>query len=342
MNIILLAGGSGTRLWPLSHSDFPKQFVKLKGMPKTIFQMTVDRCLKLAPLENVYVVTNRSYAGIVHQQIEQMGFRIPAPNVLVEPSSKNTLPAIAYAAQHIHAKGNQLALVLPSDHIIEDDRKFADRIELSLPLTDQRLVIYGIKPSKPHSGYGYIKPGDPDFIGFRVEEFKEKPSEALAAELILEGCLWNSGIFAFQTGVFLEELKEHCPDVYDAFLLPSVQQKYENTPGISIDYGVMERSRRVSVVPMDVRWNDLGSFDSFFDEYRPDENGNITFSDEVLIDSTGNLVYLEQDRNVALIGVDDLIIVEKDNFLLICKKSQSQKVKDIVQQLKLRAAEVVT
>lgn len=342
MKIILLAGGSGTRLWPLSNIDFPKQFVKLKGMPKTIFQMTVERCRKIVSIEDVIVVTNHSYADIVHRQIEQMGYRIPVQNVLVEPFAKNTLPAITLAVQHIHKSGNQQVLVLPSDHLIQDDSTFTQCVENSLLLTDQWLVTYGIEPHKPHTGYGYIKRGKPKLMGYQVDEFKEKPSKELAEQFILQGCLWNSGMFAFQTSVFLEEIEKHCPEVWKAFQQQFIWEQYEATPGISIDYGLMERSERVAVVPMNVKWNDLGSFDSFFDEYEPDENGNITFADEVLIESKGNLVYLEESKNIALIGVEDLIIVEKDNFLLICKKSQSQKVKDIVNKMNPLASGATT
>ncbi len=334
MKAIILAGGSGTRLWPLSRNNYPKQFLMLKNMDKSIFQLSFKRCLKLTGLTQIYIVTNISYEFLVLGQIEELGYKFNKEQILVEPSGKNTLPAICFAVKEIQKQGNDIVAVFPSDHLTEDDEMFIQTIKQGEQLAGEYIITFGIHPDKPHTGYGYIKPAKPLGQGYQVAEFKEKPDYDTALEYLKEGYLWNSGMFMFKTEIFLEEVKQYNPQIYELFDLKDIEEIYKKTPNISIDYGIMEKSGRVAVVPLNIKWSDLGSFDTFYDEFPGDENGNITFHDDILIDASNNLLYTSEDKSVALIGANDLIVVDQRDALLICKKDNSQKVKEVVERLK--------
>lgn len=334
MKVIILAGGSGTRLWPLSRTNYPKQFLKLKGMDKSIFQMSFQRCLKLTESNQVYIVTNREYRFLVLGQIEELGYKFDEKNILIEPTGKNTLPAIYYAVREIQKHGDDISVVFPSDHLIEDEINFIETIRSGIELASEYIITFGIKPSKPHTGYGYIKPQAALKIGYKVDEFKEKPNLDTAMSYIEKGYFWNSGMFMFRTDIFTEELKHHCPEVFTSFQEKDIEKIYEVTPNISIDYGIMEKSQKVAIVPMNVKWTDLGSFDAFYEQFAKDENDNVVFDGDILIDSANNLLYTDKDKAVAIVGVNDLIIVDEKDALLICKKDHSQKVKEVVDRLK--------
>jgi len=269
MKVIVLAGGSGTRLWPLSRTNCPKQFLRLKNMPRSIFQMTVARACRLTGLQEIYLVTNACYKFLVRSQIEELGLKASEVNILIEPEGRNTLPAILYGVREIRKHGEDLAVVFPSDHLVGDELKFLRVVQKGAALAGEYLVTYGIKPDKPHTGYGYIKPGEPVGEGYQVAEFKEKPDEKAALRYLEKGYLWNSGMFLFHTGVFAEEVERHCPEVSRAFTAEDISEVYKKTPAVSIDYGLMEKSRRVAVVPLEVKWSDLGSFDAFFGDFLP-------------------------------------------------------------------------
>jgi len=335
MKVIILAGGSGTRLWPLSRSNFPKQFLNLKNTGRSLFQLTIERSFRLAGPDQIYIVTNSAYKFLVLGQLEELGIKFNENNVLIEPAGKNTLPAILYGVKEIQKSGNEdLVVVFPSDHIVQDGEDFLSAIQNGQVLAGEYLITYGIKPDKPHTGYGYIKPGDSLYAGYRVAEFKEKPDKETALIYLQEGYLWNSGMFMFHTGIFMEEVRRYCPEVYQAFDGGGIDAAYEKTPAISIDYGIMEKSERVAVVPLAVKWNDFGSFDSFYEEFKRDGKGNILFNDGVLIDSANNLLHTAKDKVAALIGVNDLIVVDERDALLICKKDHAQRVKEVVDYLK--------
>lgn len=338
MKIIILAGGSGTRLWPLSRSHFPKQFIKFHGKPKSLFQETFERSLMLAPPEDIYVVTNEKYKFLVMGAVEELGCRYGEDHILVEPSAKNTLPAICAGVSEIIQRSHDTVVVFPSDHIIEDGKAFTDLIRVSEPLSANTLITFGIKPNHPHTGYGYIAPGTPYENGYIVKAFKEKPDHATACAYIRDGYLWNSGIFMFQTEVFMQEVARLAPEIYQAFAEGGSLSECFSRIGhpISIDYGIMEKSKRISVVPVAIGWNDMGSFDAFYDIFSKDADGNIATEETIAINATDNLIYAEPGKLVAAIGVDDLIVIDSRDALLICKKDQSQKVKEVVDSLKSR------
>ena len=336
MKALILAGGSGTRLWPLSREYYPKQFIKFEEFNKSLFQMTFERCLKLTNIKDIYIVTNEKHKFLVLGQLEEISYNINEENVLIEPIGKNTLPAIFYGVREIKKYGDDVVGVFPSDHLIENGEKFVNTIKAAEKLAEEYLITFGIKPNKPHTGYGYIKPGEKLEIGYKVDEFKEKPDKKTAEEYIKKGYLWNSGMFLFRTDIFEEEVKKYCPEVYEAFKLNDINEIYKKVPDISIDYGIMEKSNRVAVLPLEIKWSDLGSFDSIYEEFKKDMDGNIIHGENVIINSKNNLVKVHDGKLISLINVNDLIVVDTKDALLICKKEHSQKVKDVVKKLKER------
>jgi len=338
MKMIIMAGGSGSRLWPLSRAHFPKQFLKLSGMDKSIFQMTIERCMLMGQLEDIYIVTSRDYMHLVRGQIEEMGKSLPDEQILLEPEAKNTLPAILYAVQAIRLKGDDICAVFASDHIIDEPQLLADTILGARELASKGFVCFGITPSTPEPGYGYIKPGETVPGGYVVAEFKEKPDLKTAEVYVKSGYLWNSGIFIFDSKQFYEAVEKYNPEVYEAFKSADVEEKFQKTPSISVDYGLIEKMERVYCVPFNIDWNDVGNFTTFYDRYhtKRDDNGNVYFNDEIMIDSDNNLVYSEGDKAVAMIGVSDIVVVDQKDALLVCRRDESQRVKDAVDILKKR------
>jgi len=338
MKIIIMAGGSGTRLWPLSRTHFPKQFLVLPGMEKSIFQMTIERSLLMGDMEDIYIVTSKDYLQLVQEQIKELSKVLPAENILLEPEAKNTLPAILFAVQAIREKGEDTCAVFASDHVIDNPKVLSDIVTGAVPLAEKGFVCFGITPTSPETGFGYIKPGDNVEGGFIVDNFKEKPDYETACRYVKDGYLWNCCIFLFQSKQFEEAVKKYNPEVYEAFQEADTEMKFSKTPKISVDYGLIEKMETVYGVSIDMGWNDLGSFASFYDRYhhKKDDNGNICFNDEIMLSSERNLVYSEGEKAIALVGVNDTIVVDQKDVLLICKNDKTSMIKDVIDTLEKR------
>ncbi|MDO9325980.1 MAG: mannose-1-phosphate guanylyltransferase/mannose-6-phosphate isomerase [Methanoregula sp.] len=323
MKSIILAGGVGTRLWPLSREYYPKQFIQLNG--HSLFQKTCERAAHLSGFDGIYVVTNKIHHYLVRNQIEELGYSLPEDHLLAEPTGKNTLPAIAWAMQRIRADDpSASAVVFPSDHLLGDTA--LDQIRAAEPLSTQYLVTFGVRPTSPQTGYGYIKPGKSLLLGSVVDAFKEKPDEKTAEEYVKCGYLWNSGIFLLSTDCFFEELKTYSPALFTAFSGTNTPD-YTNLESISIDYGLLEHSGRVAVVPLDASWSDLGTFKALYDVEQHDAQGNVGKAE--YLSAENNYVY-SSGKHIGLIGVQDLVVVDTTDALLICDNKHTEQVKKLV------------
>lgn len=340
---VVLAGGSGSRLWPMSRASHPKQFLALHG-EDSMLQTTVKR-LADVDVESSITICNEEHRFFVAEQlraIDKMG------SIVLEPAGRNTAPAIALAA--LVSKGDPLLLVLAADHVIQDQQAFTQAVTDAIPLAESgKLVTFGIVPSAPHIGYGYIKRGQSQGCGYIVDEFVEKPSSEVAQEYVNSGgYYWNCGMFLFKASRYLEELQKFRPDIYDACKLSINDVKsdldflrvnkniFEACPSESVDYAVMERTADAVVVPMDAGWTDVGSWSSLWDISAKDVNGNMTHGDVILHDVNNSYVRTD-GKLVAAIGVDDLIIVATKDVLMIAHKSSAQDVKVITEKLKSKS-----
>jgi mannose-1-phosphate guanylyltransferase len=339
---IVMAGGSGTRLWPLSRAAHPKQFLALHG-DDTMLQATFRR-LDGLDIQSSVTICNEEHRFFVAEQLREID---KLGSIILEPMGRNTAPAIALAALSSPEGDDPLMLVLAADHVIQDEASFTKTVMSAIPLAEAgKLVTFGIVAHEPNTGYGYIKKGESQGPGFTVDAFIEKPSFEAATKYLESGdYLWNSGMFLFKASRYLEELQSHRPDIYEACQLSMKDISKDNDflrvneaafsacPSDSIDYAVMEKTDDAIVVPMDVGWSDIGSWSSLWDISKKDANGNASFGD-VKLHETHNSYIRTDGKLVAAIGVDDLVIVSTKDVLVVAHKDSIQDVKIVAQQLK--------
>lgn len=350
---VILCGGSGTRLWPLSRPEYPKQFCTLFGT-KSLFQATVERNSIFSG--KVLIVTNAAYASIAHKQLASIAQARRASYVL-EPLGRNTAPALALACLSLSSE--ELVLVTPSDHVIRDEPAYRRAVEDALAAASSGLLVtFGFKPDYPETGYGYIEAEEPEpGLAWRsVRSFREKPGRERAELYCHDGSFfWNSGMFCFKAGVYLAELGRHAPDILESSVkayagaargygeeleAEALQPEYAAMSAIradSIDYAVMEKTDKSAVVPCAIGWSDVGSFDALYDLSDKDKEGNALSEDSLATDSRRNLV-VGGGRRVVLVGLEDCIVVDTPDALLVVARGKSQGVKDAVERL-ARAAE---
>jgi len=337
---IILAGGSGSRLWPLSRELYPKQLLKI-NTDKSLLEMTYLRLLSLMDEKNILSITNAKHFSDVKTQLSSIS---KDPLLLSEPSQKNTAPAISVSVKYLLDKGkDDVILVVPSDHLIKDEKAFKKSVESAKGLAEEGYIVtFGIKPDAPETGYGYIKSSkkNNDF-SFKVEEFKEKPDKKTAEKYVKSGkYFWNSGIFMFKASVFMETLKQFAPEIYkivqefDFAKNDSIEfTKFDKMPAISVDYAVMEKAKNIINVPVDCGWSDLGSWDAIYDINSKDKDGNVKIG-TIQTENCKNSLLFSSNRLVAGVGLDDIILVETSDAILACKKDKTQDVKKVFDKLK--------
>jgi mannose-1-phosphate guanylyltransferase len=344
---VIMAGGVGTRLWPRSRQNMPKQLLDIVA-ENTMFQETFTRIEPLIPPDSVFVITNGTYAPIVREQIPQL----PRDNVIVEPAGRNTAPCIGLAALYLRQLDPAgVMVVLPADHLIREATYFREVLKIVADVAqDGHLVTMGIQPDSPHTGYGYIQRGDSlRQIGqhgvYKVARFTEKPDKATAQRFLDSGqYYWNSGMFGWKISAILEAIEVHLPTLHAQLMTIEaalgsqrewkvMEEVWRGVESISIDYGVMERADDVVVIPMDVGWSDVGSWATVAKLLPKDTEDNVVVGEHIGIDTTSSLLY-SSGRLIATIGLRDMIVVDTSDVVLVCPKARAQEVKDLVDELR--------
>lgn len=345
---VILSGGSGTRLWPLSRKKYPKQLLDLVG-GGSLLQNTVRRTIPMEDTGNPVIVCNDSYRFMVAEQLRRIG--VPPQSIFLEPEGRNSAPAVAVAAFHMllnKMDDDPVMLVMPSDHHFADDEIFRNSVRKALVYANKgHLVTFGIKPCSPETGYGYIKFNSKidDGGGYNVSHFVEKPDKAVAEKYLESGeYLWNGGFFVFRPDVYLEALKKFEPEVYESCRLAVEKARtdldfvrldessFVSSPSISIDYAVMERSHNLAVIPVDGGWSDIGSWDTLKEQLPDDENGNAIVGDVVTSSVTDSYIH-SSGRLVGVVGMDNVVVVETADAVLVADRGSVQEVRDLVSHL---------
>lgn len=348
---VIMAGGIGSRFWPMSRTAFPKQFHDILGVGRTLIQQTFDRFRTLCPTENILIVTNERYRDLVQSQLPELA----ANQILCEPFMRNTAPCVAYAAHRIQASNPDARMVVaPSDHLILNTNAFEETIQIAFDQSEKgQLVTLGIKPTRPDTGYGYIQWADDasaihDRVK-RVKTFTEKPDLELAKDFLASGDFsWNSGIFIWKVDAIVAAFDQFLPDMNKAFLEGQsvygtdqeqsfINGMYAACENISIDYGIMEKAKNVNVVLSDFGWSDLGTWGSLHGHLKHDEHRNGVVGKNVsLYNCSNNVVHMPENKQVVLHGLNGYIVVDSGNTLLVCKLEDEQKIKTFVNDIKMK------
>ena len=346
--VAIMAGGIGSRFWPLSRTDYPKQFLDILNTGRTLIQSTFDRFTLFVPVENIFVVTALQYKDIVAEQLPDL----KPENILCEPSRKNTAPCIAYISYKLMQLNPEANMICaPADHIILDPTGFKNTCLQALYFTAniKALVTLGIKPTHPNTGYGYIQHEEHSVSDnvFKVKTFTEKPDRELARTFISSGdFLWNAGIFVWQVKNIVKAFEKFLPEMHDVFDAEklnfstdnekeAIERIYPQCVNISIDYGVMEKADNVYIIPSAFGWSDLGTWASAYDNLEKDYLENAVSGNNVMIiDATKNMIHADNKKLVLIQGLDDFIVVDTEDVLLICKKDKEQEIKEYVAEVK--------
>lgn len=330
LHVVILAGGSGTRFWPMSRPHKPKQFLNIIG-EQTLFQMTLERVRPLVARENIWVVTNQKFLSLIKAQCHH--FPVEHNQILLEPSGKNTAPAIAWAASRIYQKNKDaIMVVLPSDHLIQNPEAFQKHLRQAVALAENHLLVtMGIVPTRPETGYGYLKiKATKNFLA--VEKFTEKPDLSLAKKFVKSGqYYWNSGMFIWRVDAILSEFEKYLPVIYKltpGFLSKRTFSKtWAAIPGISIDYGILEKSDRVAAVAAgDIGWSDVGSWEALSEILPKNKEGNVLKGNVLAFDSLNTMI-LGDKKLIATIGLENFVVIDTPDAILICPKDRSQHVR---------------
>lgn len=343
-HLIIMAGGVGSRFWPLSNDDLPKQFLDVLGVGRTLIQLTAERFHDIVPTENIWVVTNRHYADLVQEQLPD----VPRENILLEPCRRNTAPCICYASWRIKKKNPRATIVVtPSDHIVMDNQRFADSIRDAVDFASETdaIVTLGMKPTRPETGYGYIK-ADLTFASsrkknlYRVDAFKEKPTREVAEQYLQDSSyFWNAGIFVWTVSTIVNAFRVYQPEISRIFekLLPTygtprereaIDEQFPLCENISVDYAILEKAEEIFVYPADFGWSDLGTWGSLQENLQRDSYGNAVVGNDVKVfESRNNIIHTEGLRQVVVQGLDGYVVAERDGVLLICQLSEEQRIK---------------
>jgi len=345
---LIMAGGSGTRFWPRSKNVRPKQYLNIFG-DDSLLQDTIGRFATFTEKENIYIVSSATQAEVLEKQASML----PKENLIYEPVGKNTLPCIGLAAMYAEKEDPEgIMVVSPSDHLIQNNELFKDTVLAAIKIADERdgIVTIGITPSYPATGYGYVQTAE-DITGeekirqFKVERFVEKPSEEVATGYLNQGgFFWNSGLFVFKVSVFLDAVEKFAPALYADLRKiqvdlgkPEYPQTldtiYRAVESISVDYGIMEHAQNIYLVEGNFDWNDLGSWESVYLTDKKDENGNAGAGEAILLDTKNSYVYSDEGL-IAVVGLEDVIVVRDGNTTLVCRRDKAEDVKKIVEQLK--------
>ena len=346
--VAIMAGGIGSRFWPMSRTAYPKQFLDVLNTGKTLIQWTYERYTQFIPAENIYIVTSEEYVSIVEKQLPNL----PKENILAEPSKKNTAPCIAYISFKLAQKDPQATFVVaPSDHLILEQENFQKIVEQSLDFVSniKALATLGIKPTNPNTGYGYIQYEGLEVSKgvYKVKTFTEKPTGEIAASFLASGdFLWNAGIFAWKASTVIAAFEKYQPEMFELFdgekanfntpaEKKSIQKIYPQCVNISIDIAIMEKADNVYVIPASFGWSDLGTWNSAYENMEKDYFANAVASDNVIvIDATKCMINAPKDKLIVVQGLDDFIVVDTKDVLLICSKEKEQSIKEYVAEVK--------